>query len=132
MKKDRLSKSQKGFTLIEIIAVLIILVIMAAVAVPRYISTAQDEYWQQCAIDEALSNAFARYNMGYARYTLENSEEPTTLASLDLDGDLVDFTATWTPSTPGPGYLTITITDGPSWFAGSSATKTKVIPSNLT
>jgi prepilin-type N-terminal cleavage/methylation domain-containing protein len=130
MKRKGLLESHGGFTLVEIIAVMIIVAIMAAVAVAQYRDVTQDSH--QYPIDEALSNAFARYNMAYARYTLENSEEPTTLASLNLDGDLVDFTATWTPSTPGPGYLTITITDGPSWFAGSSATKTKVIPSDLT
>lgn len=130
MKRKGLLKSQEGFTLTEVVACLIIVAIMAAVAVAQYRDVTQDSH--QYPIDEALSNAFARYNMAYARYTVEYGEEPTTLASLDLDGDLVDFTATWTPSTPGPGYLTITITDGPSWFAGSSATKTKVIPSDLT
>ncbi len=58
------SNSEKGFTLIEIIAVLVILGILAAVAIPKF-TNLQDEARDQAA-NAALAEGMARASQAYA------------------------------------------------------------------
>ncbi|PKN67688.1 MAG: prepilin-type cleavage/methylation domain-containing protein [Deltaproteobacteria bacterium HGW-Deltaproteobacteria-12] len=72
-------KNEKGFTLVEIIAVLVILGIMAAVAVPKYLSMVEDARSQsaQGAIAEVkgrLSAAQAKYMMNTGGTAPSNTE----------------------------------------------------------
>lgn len=112
-------KNEKGFTLIEIITVIIIMGILAAVAVPKFFSM-QDQA-KEAALSSALSEASARFNNAFAKYILDTKNAPANLDALCAEGylegtgedcaatpfiNIGDFTVSYTPSgTPATGVL---------------------------
>jgi len=83
--------NQKGFTLMEIIAVLIILGILAAVAVPKYFDLQTEAKVK--ALQGALAEGVSRTNLAYAKFLLSNDGEYPSLESLQDVAGIVSGTA---------------------------------------
>lgn len=116
------SNSEKGFTLIEIIAVLVILGILAAVAIPRF--TNLQEQARLKAAEGAIAEAKARLSFGYANgllITNGNAVDMTGQHVMDNmnSSDFGDFSVTLTP---GASNVDINVT----------AVQTVVIPDGVT
>lgn len=107
MNKNLLRNNEDGFTLIEIIAVLVILGILAAVAVPKFFDL-QDRAKQK-AVEGAIAEMKVRVNQQFARELLDGDPTPDYTADL-VDTNLGDeFTVdTWTVN--GTTSISYTIT----------------------
>ncbi len=108
-------RNQKGFTLIEIIAVLVILGVLAAVAVPRYLDmqTASRQYAVQGAVAALKSRATLQYAAALLTTPATTTYTPTSPATV---GDFAGTIAN------AAGAVTVTVTAGPTWWSTNLAT----------
>lgn len=113
MKRKMLLKNEKGFTLIEIIAVLVILGILAAVAIPKFINLQKDS--REKAQEGALAAGASQLAMAYASDLLgsRNSASANVWSYGTVTGiKMGDFTASITGAC-GTGSSSVTLTNGP-------------------
>lgn len=80
--KDLLNRERKGFTLIEILVVVVIIAILAAISVPIYI-----QYVQGARASDAQSQIGAIYNAAKMFY-MDRDRWPTTIEELEEYGYL--------------------------------------------
>ena len=116
-------KNEKGFTLIEIIAVLVILGILAAVAIPRYFSLMDQS--RISAAQGAIGEIKSRASGVYAKLLLSGNGvdpgEPAVLTSLSSDVGS-DFSGISVSASGSNLVITITTVKGSTMSANPTST----------
>jgi prepilin-type N-terminal cleavage/methylation domain-containing protein len=121
MKLRKHIRNQKGFTLIEIIAVLVILGILAAIAIPKYLDMRKEAVTK--AASAATMELNARERLVLAQWKLKDGVG--AYPGPNTNGSAGDGTAVSGPSTAlGPDWAgnALIVSDTPITFSGKTVT----------
>ena len=129
---QRIINNQKGFTLIEIIAVLVILGILAVVAVPKYFDLQSQA--QEKAMQAAMAEAIGRVNGKFAQALLSGSawneivyDNTDTSIGTDLGDDFTISSVTYSTTDTDP-WINIVVTGVAAAVSGQTISKRFDLP----
>ena len=122
-KLKKVLENQRGFTLVEIIAVLVILGILAAVAIPKYFNLQEEA--RDKALDAALGEGVGRVNQHFAKRLLLG-DTPGQIDYSNADTSIGTNLGDFTLNTAVAGNtITLTITgNSGTQLAGQSKSRT--------